>query len=169
MTAISETAHLILKNGNVKVGELNKIFDPHLYFENQKSIRYSLGESFRKYLLSQVSIFDGLPAMFFSFFETKSTSFDNDHIMEELGITEASGKLMTKEEILWSIAYLTSKQPNGENGTLRVDGYATIIGYFTCDDGAVRVAYVCRSAAEWHCCVVDLINWNKGRGVLCRN
>ncbi|HEY4714939.1 MAG TPA: hypothetical protein VIH31_00320, partial [Candidatus Paceibacterota bacterium] len=111
-----------------------------------------------------------IPEMSFSKHSLKETTYDKD-IMEELGINEQSGKLMTREEILHTIADLTGKQPKGESGTLLTNGYATIIGYMKCDDGVVRAVFVRWDSdfREWRCFCSDLDGWDGGYKVLSRN
>jgi hypothetical protein len=161
------TAHLKLINSNVAVRAFEDTFNPTKHFCENKNIKYWLSDNFQKYVLNSAQPFSKAPAMSFSKYSLKADTTDKD-IMEELGITD---KLMTREEILQAIADLTSNQPKGESGTLLTNGYATIIGYMTCDDGAVRGVGVGWDAdgREWGCGCGGLDGWGAGDEVLSRN
>jgi len=165
---LEDTQHLRFE-GEVEVEALIESFDPDNHFCNNQSIKYYLGDSFQKYILKPVKSFSGLTAMSFSKHTLKETSYDKDHIMSELDITPESGKLMSREEILWTIAYLTGKQPKGEPGALKNDGNWTIIGYTMCDDGVLRVVGVRWGGDDWDCFCYGLGSWSAGRGVLSPN
>ena len=172
-SAVEETKHLKLNNNNVAVAALNKAFDPQKHFTgggifSGNKVKYYLGDNFKKYVLNGAQPFSSIPEMSYSKYLLKETTYDKD-IMEELSIAEQ--KLMTREEILHTIADLTSKQPKGESGTLLTNGNWTIIGYMKCDDGVVRAVYVFwySFGREWHCSCYDLVLWLAGFEVLVRN
>ena len=170
--AIEEIKHQKLNNSNVVVSALFKMndeFNPDQHFK-KGDVKYWLSDNFQKYVLNPAKPFSAISGMSFSKHSLKETTYDKD-IMEELGINEQSGKLMTREEILHTIADLTGKQPKGESGTLLTNGYATIIGYMKCDDGVVRAVDVCWYSAHrgWYCYCRDLDSWDAGFGVLSRN
>jgi|SRR3990172_10448492 len=170
--AIAETKHLKLNNSNVVISALflmNDEFNPEQHFK-KGDVKYWLSDNFQKYVLNPAKPFSAISGMSFSKHSLKETTYDKD-IMEELGINEQSGKLMTREEILHTIADLTGKQPKGESGTLLTNGYATIIGYMKCDDGVVRAVRVrwYSDNREWICYCRGLDGWFGGREVLSRN
>ena len=88
--------------------------------------------------------------------------------MTAIGVSETEN-LLSEEEILYRTSYLTEQQPNGEKGLLLTDGSWTIIGYFLCSDGVVRVACVRWGGGGWGCYVRDLGLWDEGFEVLSRN
>jgi len=154
---------------SVSVAELTKKFDPKNHFTENKKVEYWLGDNFQKHVLKPTKTISSLPAMEFSKHQFTETIYDKE-IMENFSISKSSG-LMTREEILWTIAELTKKQPKGEAGILINNGYATIIGYMLCDDGVVRVVNVHWNAgtAKWYCYCNDLVRWNAGDEMLSRN
>lgn len=158
-----------LTSSGIEVPKLTEEFNPKTYFTKNKSVRYWLGDNFQKYVLSSIKTVPNLPAMFFNKHQFSETITDKE-IMEHFQISESRG-LMTGEEISRTIAYLTSKQPNGEQGILQNNGYLTIIGYMLCDDCVVRVVRVHWRSDDrrWGCNCGVLVNWRAGSGLLSRN
>jgi hypothetical protein len=154
---------------SIAVKGLAEKFEPQKHFTENKKVKYWLGDNFQKHVLKPAKTISSLPAMEFSKHQFTETIYDKE-IMESFSISESSG-LMTREEILWTIAELTSKQSKGEAGTLINNGYATIIGYMLCDDGVVRVVRVRWNAddASWNCTCGGLDDWNAGDEMLSRN
>lgn len=111
-------------------------FNPQMYFNENKTVKYWKSDNFQKYVLNPAKTTNNLPEMSFSKYQFTETIYDKE-IMEHFQISESKG-LMTREEILWIIASLASKQP----GQLQNNGYATIIGYMLCSDGVVRAVRV---------------------------
>lgn len=166
---LSEHPKMKLKEQGIEIPELTEEFDPQKHFTENKKVKYWLGDNFKKYVLASAKKVSNLPAMSFDKHKFTETIYDKE-IMEHFQISESSG-LMTREEICRTIAYLTSKQPKGETGTLQTNGYSTIIGYMFCDDSVVRVVRVdWHSAdAEWRCGCFDLGHWYAGNEMLFRN
>lgn len=167
--AVEETDHLSLKDDYVTVPALVSAFDPQEKFRHNKEVKYFLGGNFEKYVLNPTQPFNDAPEMSFSQYILKGTTNDND-IMSELEINP--DRLLTRKQILWTIYELTNRQPQGQDGVLLTKNYdATIIGYFMCDDGVVRVAYVFWAAddGEWGCSCDELDGWHGGSEVLVCN
>ncbi|GEM_PF-3495961 len=161
-----KTAHLRLEDDNIIVPALTEEFDPQKEFR-RKGIWMS--ENFEEYVLNPTQPFTNIPEMSFSKHSLKTVTPDND-IISELEINP--NKFLTRGQILLTISSLTSKQAQGQEGPLLVENYmATIIGYFICDDGVVRVAYVDWDAdsGEWDCRCGELDDWNGGSDVLACN
>lgn len=158
-----------LLDSNIAVEELTEEINFQKLFTKNKNVKYYLGDNFKKHVLDPAKNIKRLPGMSFSKHQFTETIYDKE-IMENFSISKSSG-LMSREEILWTIADLTSKQPKGEAGALINNEYSTIIGYMLCDDGVVRVVYVGWSAGsvEWFCLCYDLDNWNADNGMLSRN
>lgn len=135
----------------------------------ENNVRYWFGDNFKKHVLDPAASVLSVPEMIFSKHQFTESITDKE-IMEHFQISESNG-LMTREEILWTIANLTSKQPKGEAGALLNNGYATIIGYMLCDGGVVRVVLVrwYSGNAEWYCGCDGLVYWDAGRETLSRN
>jgi len=157
-----------LVDSSVIIDELTEEFNPQHYFTNKK-VKYWRGGNFNKYVLNPAKTVKKLPEMNFSKYQFIETIYDKE-IMEYFQISESSG-LITKEEILWTIASLTCKQPKGEAGTLVNDGNWIIIGYMFCDDGIVRTVSVRWDSAngEWRCDCFDLDYWFSSREMLSLN
>jgi len=158
-----------LLDSNVVVRELVEEINFQRHFTKNKNVKYYLGDNFVKQVLNPAKNIKRLPGMSFSKHQFTETIYDKE-IMENFSISKTSG-LMSREEILWTIADLTSRQPKGEAGALINDGNWTIIGYMLCDDGVVRVVCVRWDADRgvWYCRCRDLDGWCAGRGVLSRN
>lgn len=171
MGKLVKSEHPKMKLGNpyVVATGLAGEFNPQQYFTENKNVKYWRGDNFNKHVLNSAKNIINLPEMNFPKHQFTETIYDKE-IMENFQISESKG-LMTREEILWTIASLTSKQPNGEAGDLLNNSYATIIGYMLCDDSVVRVVYVSwhSASAEWYCDCDDLDGWYAGNEVLSRN
>ena len=155
---------------NITIPACTEHFVPDEKFNKNKKVKYWKGDNFIKYLLDATSPFDSVAEATLAQSTLKKQTTDKD-IMSLIGVTQTEG-LLTKEEILWRISYLTEQQPKGEEGALLVNGYATIIGYFRCSDGAVRVANVGWRSGDrvWRCFVSDLGGtWGAGDEVLSSN
>jgi len=165
----TEHPKMKLTNSNIVVTGLVGEFNPQEYFIENKKVKYWLSDNFKKHILSSVKNMSNIPEMNFSKYQFTETIYDKE-IIENFQISE-SKRLMAREEILWTIASLTSKQPKGEVGALLNNSYSTIVGYMLCDDSVVRVVYVfCDSDdAKWHCYCYDLERWNAGHEMLSRN
>lgn len=162
----SGSTNLKLIQTGIAIPALTEQFDPQAAFA-QKG--YWLGDNFKKYLLNTTQSFGNLPEAVVDKSVLKRNTTDKD-IMADIAVSEAEG-LLSKEEILWRMHWLTQQQPNGKAGVLVNNGYATIIGYFMCSDGIVRVAYATWNSddSEWHCSVNGLDYWREGTEVLSRN
>lgn len=170
VSVVSEHSKMKPTDPNVIATGLVGEFNPQQHFTENKKVKYWRGDNFNKHVLDPVRNVSDLPEMNFSKHQFTETITDKE-IMEYFQISESSG-LMTREEILWTIASLTSKQPKGEAGILLNNGYATIIGYILCDDGVVRVVIVYwnSDSAKWSCYCNDLGDaWGAGDEMLSRN
>jgi hypothetical protein len=160
-----------LQNSNIIVDTLlvSLGINPEQHFTENKKVKYYLGDNFKKYVLNGVKTINGLSQMNFSKHKFTDTIYDKE-IMEHFQISESNG-LMTQEQILWTIIFLTGKQPKGENGDLINDGNCTIIGYMLCSDGVVRAVdvYWRSGSSEWRCSCRGLDGWYAGLEVLSRN
>ena len=169
VTCIEEHPKMKFVSSNNLVDELSREeFYPEQHFVGGK-VKYWLGDNFKKYVLNPVKVISNLPQMSFSkhkFIE----NITDEEIMKYFQISK-SGGLMTREEILWTIAFLTSKQPSGDSGILLTNGYATLIGYMLCDDNVVRAVCVdwFSGDARWFCDCFDLDSWAAGDEMLSRN
>jgi len=165
-TQPSGSKNLKLIQTGITIPALNEQFDPQAAFV-QKG--YWLGDNFKKYLLNATQPFGNLPEALVDKSVLKRNTTDKD-IMADIAVSETEG-LLSKEEILWRMHWLTQQQPNGKDGVLVNNGYATIIGYFMCSDGIIRVAYAfwISVSSKWYCRVLDLDRWNEGYEVLSRN
>lgn len=169
VSVIDEHPKMKLVSSGIEIPELTEEFDPNKHFTENKMVKYYFGDNFKNFVLNPSKKVSSLPAMSFDKHRFTETIFDSE-IMEHFQISESNG-LMTKEEILRTIAFLTSKQPKGEEGILQTNGYSTIIGYMLCKDGVVRAVIVYWNAvnAEWYCLYYDLGHWRAGSEVLSRN
>jgi hypothetical protein len=161
--------NLKLMQQGIVIPALTETFDPQREFTQDEKVRYWPGDNFKKYLLNVTVPFSNLAKAVVDKSLLKYNTTDID-IMAEIEVSKEDG-LLSKEDILWRIHHLTLQQPNGEAGALNNNGFATIIGYFLCDDGIVRVAYVRWDSddREWRCNVGGLAYWREGSGVLSRN
>lgn len=157
-----------LVDTNVVATGLAGEFDPQKHFNENKTVKYWKSDNFQKYVLNSAKTVKNLPEMNFSKHQLTETITDKE-VMEHFQISESTG-LMTREEILWTIASLTSKQPKGEAGALLNNAYVTIIGYMLCDDGVVRAVDVFWHSdnAEWCCRCDGLGRWDAGNELLSR-
>lgn len=158
-----------LMASGIEIPELTEEIDFYKHFTENKKVRYWLGDNFKKYVLNSAKKVSSLPTMSFDKQKFTETIYDKE-IMEHFQISESAG-LMTREEICRTIAYLTSKQPKGETGTLQTNGYSIIIGYILCDDSVVRAVYVYWNSdgAEWRCFCYDLDHCYADDEMLSRN
>ena len=165
----AEHPKMKLVDASVVASGLSGEFNPQQHFTENKKVKYWRGDNFNKHVLNQAKHLSNFPEESFSKHQFTETITDKE-IMEHFQISESAG-LMTREEILWTIASLTSKQPKGEAGALLNNGYATIIGYLLCDDGVVRAVnvYWGSDSAEWRCGCRDLDCWGAGSEMLSRN
>lgn len=144
-----------LISNEIIVDALTEEFNPQDHFTNGE-VKYWIGDNFKKHVLDPAKTFSNLPQRSFSKHKFTETIYDLE-IMNHFSISKSSG-LMIREEILWTIANLTSKQPKGESGSLTTKNYDyTIIGYMMCDDGVVRVVRVYWNSdyQEWYCSCSD--------------
>ena len=139
----------------VQIPELAEEIDFQKHFTGNKEVEYCMGGYFLKYVLNPAKKVSSLPAMFFNKHKFMETIYDIE-IMDDFKISKSAG-LMSPEEILWTITYLTSKQPRGKAGTLQTDGSATIIGYMLCD-GVIRAVCVAwrSDRGGWYCRCLNL-------------
>ncbi len=160
---------LKLEAQGIEIPELTEEFDPKNYFTENQKVKYYFGDNFQKHVLNPAQKVSNLTAMSFDKHKFTETIYGKE-IMEHFQISESVG-LMTREEILRVIAYLTSLQPKGESGTLQTNGYSTIIGYMMCHDGVVRAVRVdwYSGTSMWRCYCNDLGDWNAGHELLSRN
>lgn len=165
----TEHSKMKLVDANVVASGLVGEFSPQQHFTENKNVKYWRSDNFNRHVLNPAHHLGNLPEMNFSKHQFTETINDSE-IMEHFQISESSG-LMTREEILWTTANLTSKQSKGEAGALLNNGYATIIGYMLCDDGVVRIVYVFWHSgyAGWSCSCRDLGYWLAGSEMLSRN
>ncbi len=166
---LKEHPKMKLVTQGIEIPELAKEINFQQHFTENKEVNYWLGDNFKKHTLTHAKVVSSLPSISFDKHKFTETIYDKE-IMEHFQISESAG-LMTREEILWSIASLTAKQLNGEKGVLINDGYATLIGYMLCDDGFVRVVCVDWDSdiGEWNCNCYALGGWFAGNGLLSRN
>jgi len=165
----TEHPKMKLELEGIQVPEIIEEIDFQKHFNENKEVKYYKGDDFLKHVLNPAQKVSSLSAMSFDKHKFTETIYDKE-IMEHFQISKSAG-LMTREEILRSIAFLTSKQPKGEVGILQNNGYATLIGYLLCDDGVVRAVYVYWNSVsgKWYCSCGDLDDWYGGRGLLSRN
>lgn len=166
---LEEYPKMKLVTQGIEIPELAKEINFQQHFTENKEVKYWLGDNFKKHTLAPAKVVSSLPSISFDKHKFTETIYDKE-IMEHFQISESAG-LMTREEILWSIASLTAKQLNGEKGVLINDDYATLIGYMLCDDGFVRVVSVRWSSGHgrWHCHCDALGIWFAAYGLLSRN
>lgn len=166
---VEEHPKMKLIDSNIVAVGLVGEFNPQQHFTENKKVKYWLSDVFQKYVLKPAKCLSNFPEESFSKHQFTETIYDKE-IMKHFQISESNG-LMPREEILWTIASLTSNQPNGEVGSLLNNGYSTIIGYMLCDDGVVRAVsvYWYSVDAEWYCICDDLGGWSAGDGMLSRN
>ena len=158
---------LKIKQTGIVIPGLSEKFVPKEKFGENSEVKYYIGDSFKTHLLDETQPFDSLSGVVVDKSVLEKQTTDKE-IMSAIGVSETEG-LLSKEEILYHVSYLTEKQANGEKGLLLTDGSSTIIGYFLCSDGVVRVAGVYWDVVRWHCIVRDLDRWRAGREVLSRN
>lgn len=168
-TAKQEHPKMKLVASGIEIPELVEETDFQKIFTENKKVRYWFGDNFKKHVLIPAKKVSNLPAMSFDKHKFIETIYDSE-IMEHFQISKLAG-LMTREEIIRVVEYLTSLQPKGEAGTLQTNGCSTVIGYMLCDDGVVRVVSVdwFSGGSGWSCVCVDLDDWDAGSEVLSRN
>ncbi len=165
----AEHPKMKLVDASVVASGLSGEFNPQQHFTENKKVKYWRGDNFNKHVLNPAKCLSNFPEESFSKHQFTEVITDKE-IMEHFQISESAG-LMTWEEILWTIASFTSKQPKGEAGALINDGNYTIIGYMLCDDDVVRAVCVSwdSDGAKWHCFCGGLGGWGAGGEVLSRN
>lgn len=153
----------------IEIPELTEEFDLKEFFIENKKVKYYLGDSFKRYVLNPVEKVSSLSAMSFDKHNFIETIYDKE-IMEHFHISLSNG-LMTQKEILRTIAYLTSKQPNGEEGILKTNGDSILIGYIFCGNDVVRAVgvYWNSSRSKWDCNCHVIDYWYHGNDMLSRN
>lgn len=133
---------------------------PMLSTDILKGSEYYLGDSFKE-ILGDIK---EVPKIDFTFTATELTKTTADsEIMQQTG-------MMTREEVISAVIQLTQAQKNGENGLLKTDGYANIIGYVELNGRVVAVSARWYSDdRQWHCRGYGPHDWNAGRQFLSRN
>lgn len=166
---IEEHLKMKLVDSDVVAAGIIGEFNPNQHFTENKKVKYWLSNNFQKHVLKPAKCLSNFPEESFSKHQFTETIYDEE-IMKHFHIFESNG-LMTREEILWTVASLTSNQPKGEAGSLLNNGYSTIIGYMLCDDGVVRAVNVNWDSvgAEWYCDCGGLGDWNASDEMLSRN
>lgn len=168
-TAKQEHPKMKLVASRIEIPELVEETDFQKVFTENKKVRYWFEDNFKKHVLVPAKKVSNLPAMSFDKHKFIETIYDSE-IMEHFQISKSAG-LMTCEEILRTIEFLTSLQPKDEAGTLQTNGCVTIIGYMLCDDGVVRVVSVhwWADGSIWDCYCRGLDYWSVDSEVLSRN
>jgi hypothetical protein len=160
-----EVLQKILQKG-VTIPALTETFDPQREFTQDEKVKYYFEENFKQHIFNVAQPFKGIEkrVVYRSNLE-KHTTPDTD-IMAKIGVSREKG-LLSREEILWMVHYLTHQQPNGEVGLLNIK-LTTIIGYFICEDDVIRVvcAFWRSTVKEWGFAVHDLCRWDHGFGIL---
>jgi hypothetical protein len=161
--------NLKLLQSNIIIPPLTETFDPEEKFRRNTKVKYFLGDNFETHLLNTTKLFSNLKEVCIDKSVLKRRTTDVD-IMAETKVSAEDG-LLSKEEILYRINYLTELQPEGGEGILNNTGEVTIVGYFKCDDGKIRVANVqCNFVNRgWNCNVEDLVNWFQGNEIFSSN
>ncbi len=158
---------LELQESNIPIPALTKSFDPDGRFLRNEKVNYNLGKGFKQHLLNETKPFSGILESFLNKSVLKIETSDTE-IEEE--IKENSGKsLLTKEEILYYLNYLTELQPEGGIGTLiSSGGTPNVLGYLRCGDGQIRVACAIYSflLRRWECDVYDQHSRGRGHGII---
>lgn len=152
------TKWLVLVHSNIIITDLNKKFNPKQYFTKNKKVKYWLTNEFQEHVLSPIETMRNIPG--FSLFGYQFTEFTSDkEIMDHFQISE-SNKLMNREQIIWLIVKLTSKQPEGEDGILQNNvNTMTVVGYIQDNYGLVRavVVYWNLKTYEWRCACFEVV------------
>jgi len=150
---------LKLENSSIVIDALTEEIDIKKHFTENKKVKYYLGNEFQNYVLNGIEKINNLPEMNFSKYKVIETVYDKE-IIENFYNSKPTNRLITPEEILWIIIFLTSNQPNGETGILQTNDsdYATRIGYMICSDGTTRTVNISWSSKfqEWDCDCDDL-------------
>ncbi len=126
-----------------------------------KNKNYWLSDTFKEKILGDIK---EVPEVKYEVIPHVLTEYTHDDtIREQIGI-------MTKEECLALLIYLTSKQPNGEGGVLLTNGYSNIIGYVQTDESVLAVYGFWRSdGRQWRCHGYEPSGWSDGSQFLSRN
>lgn len=138
----------------IEIPELTEEFSPKKYFAQRKNGKRCFGYDyyFEKLVLDLSHKVLSLPAMSFDMYGFNKAVYDEEEVIDHSYISLSNG-FMIREEILRVIAYLTSKQPNGEEGILRTNGYSTIIGYMMESNHVVIPIHVIweKDYSRWYC------------------
>lgn len=164
-----EYSGMKLINSNVVVVGLKEELNFDQYFTKNNNVKYYMSDDFEEYVLNGTKTVNSLPDKNFSKFKFLKTINDFE-IIVNFKISNPK-KLMTQEQILWTIAVLTSKQSKGEAGILLTNGRSTVIGYLYCIDCVVRVVKISYNFGgnEWWCFCEDIDSQNAGDVMLFPN
>ncbi len=144
--SVGDTEHLRLVEEEMIIPKLEKIIDPkdlgsykvHAAYGGKWDYSFGQREGFRKFVLEGMTSFVEIPEISLCAHSVGLTTHDLD-VLWELGISPKSGKLMTREEILWII--ITLKTTKEYFDKIPLDKRC-VVGFIRCHDGVVRVVTI---------------------------
>ena len=108
-------------------------FDPKIIFAagEHDGTKFYHGDNFKKYIFKPAKLVGGVEVQNFKSYESKINLYDKQ-------IREEIGQQVIKPDQLWTAwKDLIFKQPQGQSGSLKNNGYSNV-WYVQCADGIVR-------------------------------
>lgn len=139
-----------------------KSFDPKIIFAagEHDGTKFYHGDNFKKYLFNPATTVENVDAQNFISHENKRSAYDKE-IRAEIG-----EGVITPDQLWAAWKDLIFKQPKGQDGVLKNNGYGNV-WYVKCYDGIVRAVYCCWLAglSEWSlvCRELEDDDWLGGR------
>ena len=156
----AEETILMRKTDTVtQIAAVTESFDPKTMFATGEhdGIKFWHGDNFSKYMFKPATTVNDVAAQNFTSYENKRQSYDKD-IRAEIG-----EQVITPEQLWATWKDLIFKQPKGQAGILKTNGYANV-WYVKCYDGIVRAVF-CRWNADngkWYlsCSTLEDVCWS---------
>ena len=151
---------------SVGIGPSTESFDPKVMFAagEHDGTKFWHGYNFKKYLFNPATPVGNTPAQNFTSHENKRNAYDSQ-IRAEIGES-----IITPDQLWVAWKDLIFKQPKGQDGVLKNNGYANV-WYVKCYDGFVRAVFCGWNAdfGEWslYCCELEDGHWFDGQQFFC--
>lgn len=159
----AEETILVRKTDTVaQVAAVIESFDPKILFAAgaHDGTRLWHGDNFKKHLFNPAKSVGNVAAQNFQGYENKQSAYDKQ-IRAEIG-----EQVITPDQLWAAWKDLIFKQPKGQAGTLKTNGYANV-WYVQCYDGIVRTVFCHWDAGygEWslYCNELDDVYWGDGQ------
>ena len=149
----NETKNMKLLGG-ITIPANTQTFDPKIIFAagEHDGTKFYHGDNFKKYIFKPAKLVGGVEVQNFKSYESKINLYDKQ-------IREEIGQQVIKPDQLWTAwKDLIFKQPQGQSGSLKNNGYSNV-WYVQCADGIVRAVdcFWFADFSEWYLSCNELV------------